>query len=64
MKWEERAACWYWREDNGDWFVENNPSPWQQYLDPAYNRAYWCNADVSDGFWELSVEEWDDNQLL
>eukprot|EP00401_Gymnodinium_catenatum_P039946 CAMPEP_0117541024 /NCGR_PEP_ID=MMETSP0784-20121206/43802_1 /TAXON_ID=39447 /ORGANISM="" /LENGTH=429 /DNA_ID=CAMNT_0005337699 /DNA_START=68 /DNA_END=1354 /DNA_ORIENTATION=- len=46
----EGKGTWWWCEANGDWFLENSPGPWTQYLDPTSGRQYWWRDDTN-WFW-------------
>merc|ERR1712039_947286 len=40
-KMEGGEGFWWYRESNGDFFMESDPGPWPQYSDPNSGRHYW-----------------------
>jgi len=36
---------WWWCELDGEYFLEESPHPWAQYLDPSSGRHYWWKSD-------------------
>lgn len=51
---EGDQGCWWWRESDGDYFLEDEPGDWVKYADsvePGQARAYWWKDD-ENWFWD------------
>lgn len=46
----EGKGEWWWCETNDDWFLEDSPGPWTQFLDPTSMMQYWWRDDTN-WFW-------------
>uniref|UniRef100_A0A7S0ZRR3 2'-phosphotransferase n=1 Tax=Noctiluca scintillans TaxID=2966 RepID=A0A7S0ZRR3_NOCSC len=47
----EGHGSWWWREADGDWFLEASSGLWARYSDPVSGKFYWWKDDEK-WFWE------------
>ena len=50
FKVENGRGYWWWCEKDSDWFLEEQPGRWVQYVDTATARKYWWRDDET-WFW-------------
>ena len=46
----DSVGYWWWCESDGDWFLEDDPTPWVKYSDPKTGNRYWWKND-DKWFW-------------
>merc|ERR1740129_955814 len=48
----EDVDDWWFRPEDGAWFLEHEPGSWQRFRDSATSKCWWWNARTDEWFFE------------